>query len=151
MISRALLLGTLCALLGSGSGNASELVVVIQGVDSHEGALLIALYGVQQRATFPYTDRGAMAEVHIRAETLQAPGKQASVSFGDLAPGSYAVSVIHDLNGNGDIDLNMLGIPIEGYGFSNGARGSVGPPSFDAAAVRVGPGEPTRIEITLNH
>jgi uncharacterized protein (DUF2141 family) len=158
MITRTALLGifcaqlvAFCALLPVRGAAAAELVIVIHAVDSPEGELQIELYGVQQRATFPYADRGVLAEARIRAQTLQPPGKEASVSFGDLAPGSYAVSVIHDANGNGDIDLNMLGIPIEGYGFSNGARGTIGPPSFDAAAVHVGPGEPTRIEITLNH
>jgi uncharacterized protein (DUF2141 family) len=151
MMTRAALLCTLCTLLATRSAIASELVVVIQGVESPEGELQIELYGVRQRTTFPYADRGVLAEVRIRAQTLQPPGKQASVSFGDLAPGSYAVSVIDDVNGNGDIDLNMLGMPTEGYGFSNGAHGTLGPPSFDAAAVHVGPNEPTRIEITLNH
>jgi uncharacterized protein (DUF2141 family) len=151
MVTRAALLCTLCALLASASAFAADLVVVIQGVESPEGELQIELYGVQQRATFPYADRGVLAEARVRAETLPPPGTQASVSFGDLAPGSYAVSVIHDVNGNGDIDFNMFGVPTEGYGFSNGAHGTLGPPSFDAAAVHVGPGAPTRIAITLNH
>jgi uncharacterized protein (DUF2141 family) len=157
MMYRAALLCTLCTLASlavvaiAERARASELVVVIRGVDSAEGELQIEVYGEPQRATFPYADRGVLAEVRIQARTLQPPGKQASVSFGDLAPGSYAVSVIHDANGNGDIDLNMLGMPTEGYGFSNDAHGTLGPPSFDAAAVRVGPTDPTRIEITLRH
>src|SRR5258706_1954529 len=108
MISRALLLGTLCALLCSGSGFASELVVVIQGIDSQDCELQIELYGVQQRPTFPYAQRRVMAEVRIRAQSLQAPGKQASASFGDLSSASYSVSVIHYVNGNSAIDRNLL-------------------------------------------
>jgi uncharacterized protein (DUF2141 family) len=141
----------ICALLAARPAPASEVVVVVHGVDSAQGELQIELYGVQQRATFPYADRGVMAEVRIQARALRPPGKEVTVSLGDLAPGSYAVSVIHDVNGNGDIDLNMLGMPTEGYGFSNGARGTLGPPSFDAAAVLVGATEPTRIDVTLNH
>jgi uncharacterized protein (DUF2141 family) len=151
MMTRVALLCTLCALLAARSASASELVVVIKGVDSPDGELQVELYGVEQRATFPYADRGVVAERRVRAETLPAPDRQATVTFGDLAPGSYAVSVIHDANDNGDIDLNMFGIPTEGYGFSNGARATLGPPSFDAAAVRVGATVPTRIEITLSH
>ena len=35
-----------------------------------------------------------------------------------LAPGDYAISLIHDENGNGKLDKNLLGIPKEGVGFS---------------------------------
>jgi uncharacterized protein (DUF2141 family) len=141
----------LCALLTGAAARASELVVVVRGVDSGAGEVQVELYGVAQRATFPYADRGVIAHASVRADSLAPPARQALVTFPDLPPGSYAVSVIHDANGNGDIDLNMFGIPTEGYGFSNGARGTVGPPSFDSAAVRVGNGAPTQIVITLSH
>lgn len=39
--------------------------------------------------------------------------------FEDLPPGQYAVQVMHDENDNGKLDSNFLGIPSEGYGFSN--------------------------------
>lgn len=42
-----------------------------------------------------------------------------------------------DANGNGKLDKNFVGVPIEAYGFSNGARGRMGPPSFEAAAIEV--------------
>ena len=45
----------------------------------------------------------------------------------------------------------MLGIPKEGYGFSNDAKGRMGPPSFDDAAVEVGSGEPTRTAISFGY
>ncbi len=42
--------------------------------------------------------------------------------------------MLHDENMNGRIDYNWLGIPREGYGFSNDARGTLGAPSFEQAA-----------------
>lgn len=148
---RPVLLCALCALLAASSARASDLVVVVNGVDSARGELQIDLYGAKQRATFPYSESGVVAAQRVRADSLRPPLRQASVSFPDLEPGPYAVCVVHDANDNGDIDLNMFGIPTEGWGFSNGARGTLGPPSFDAAAVSVGASEPTRIEITLSH
>jgi len=44
------------------------------------------------------------------------------------------MAVIHDENMNGKLDTNWLGIPKEGYGFSNNARGVAGAPSFSAAS-----------------
>ena len=58
---------------------------------------------------------------------------RAACDFVDIAPGTYAISVTHDANGNGKLDRNLLGMPTEGVGASNDARGVVGPPKFDAA------------------
>ena len=57
-----------------------------------------------------------------------------SITLAGLAPGRYAVSAIHDENGNGKLDRNLLGIPTGGCGFSNDARAAFGPLSFEAAA-----------------
>jgi uncharacterized protein (DUF2141 family) len=43
------------------------------------------------------------------------------------------MAVIHDENMNGKLHTNWLGIPAEGYGFSNDAQGVVGAPSCSAA------------------
>ena len=59
---------------------------------------------------------------------------QARCDFEDIPPGTYAIALIHDENMNGKLDTNWLGIPKEGYGFSNDARGVVGTPSFSAAS-----------------
>ena len=37
----------------------------------------------------------------------------------DLAPGEYAFCVYHDVNSNGELDTNLVGIPKEPFGFSN--------------------------------
>lgn len=59
---------------------------------------------------------------------------QAQCYFGEIPPGTYAIAVIHDENMNGRLDTNSLGIPTEGYGFSNDAQGFIGAPSFSAAS-----------------
>jgi uncharacterized protein (DUF2141 family) len=59
---------------------------------------------------------------------------QARCDFVDIQHGTYALAVIHDENMNGKLDTNWLGIPTEGYGFSNDAKAMLGPPSFSAAS-----------------
>lgn len=58
---------------------------------------------------------------------------QARCDFEDIAPGTYALAVIHDENMSGELDTNRLGVPKEGYGFSNDAKAFLGAPSFSAA------------------
>jgi uncharacterized protein (DUF2141 family) len=52
--------------------------------------------------------------------------------------GANAVIAFHDENDNGLLDANALGVPTEGYGFSNNAQGFLSAPSFAAAAVTLG-------------
>lgn len=61
---------------------------------------------------------------------------QARCDFEDIPPGTYAMAIIHDENMDGKLETNVLGIPTEGYGFSNDAEGRSGPPSFSAASFR---------------
>ena len=54
-----------------------------------------------------------------------------------LPPGNYAVSLIHDENGNGKLD-KVLGIPREGFAFSRNPRIAFGPPGYEDARIEVG-------------
>jgi uncharacterized protein (DUF2141 family) len=49
----------------------------------------------------------------------------------DLKPGKYAFKYFHDENNDEKLNTNFVGIPKEGYGFSNNAKGKFGPPSFE--------------------
>ena len=63
---------------------------------------------------------------------------QARCDFLDIPPGTYALAVIHDENTNGKFDTNWMGVPTEGYGFSNDAKALLGAPSFSAASFQYG-------------
>lgn len=71
----------------------------------------------------------------VQAKTMSMPAGTARVSFSGLAAGRYALRAFADENGNGKLDVNLMGMPIERYGFLNDAKGNFGPPEFDAASV----------------
>lgn len=58
---------------------------------------------------------------------------KAIIYFKGLKKGDYAASVFHDANDNNIMDTKLFGIPKEPYGFSNNAKGFMGPPSFEDA------------------
>ena len=118
-----------CTSVVAMSAMAAELQVTVEGVDSATGKVMVALY--DKAAGFPGGSSFAATMVPAK------PGA-VSVGFKDVPAGRYAVSAFHDLNGNQRLDRNMVGIPSEPYGFSRNARGKMGPPSFDDAAVNVG-------------
>ncbi len=62
-------------------------------------------------------------------------------NFPNIPPGRYAMVVIHDENGNGKFDRDALGMPLEGYAFSNNAHATFGPPSFGDASFEYHGGE----------
>src|SRR5206468_574223 len=65
-------------------------------------------------------------------------------------PGDYAIVAYHDANANRDLDQGMLGIPKEGYGFSNDVRPVFSAPSFAAARFAAGPGD-TNVAVHLRY
>jgi len=65
-------------------------------------------------------------------------------SFANLAPGDYALLILHDENSNGRVD-KTLGIPREGVGFSRNPRLFMGPPSFDAVRFPVAQSPVTQV------
>lgn len=75
---------------------------------------------------------------------------QARCDFEDIPAGTYAIAVVHDENMNGKLDTGFLGVPKEGYGFSNDARALLGAPSFAAAAMKYD-GYHLELAITLRY
>jgi len=57
------------------------------------------------------------------------------------APGYYAVALFGDVNDNDHFDLTALGVPAEGYGFSNNPRLYFGPPGIAKVRFPAHPGD----------
>jgi uncharacterized protein (DUF2141 family) len=134
------------------SSRASNLRVVIDGVRSDSGTIMVGLYDSSEgfaAAIKHATEAGLLNDKGRRVgmALLAAAGTQ-SIVFAELPPRRYAVIVFHDENDNGRLDENGWGVPTEGYGFSNDAQGFLGAPSFAAAAVALD-GEDRSIAIPL--
>lgn len=109
-------------------------LVVVEHLRNSDGKVRVALFDSED--TFP--DKAAIGKV------VSLSDKHATVVFEDIKPGRYAVAVIHDENGNGELDTNAIGIPLEGFGFGNNAMGMFGPPSFKRASIAVEKGTVTQ-------
>ena len=83
----------------------------------------------------------------VATRTLAADGT-GGATFEGLPPGPYAVLAFHDLNGNGILDVNFLGIPREPLGFSNRYWGK-GAPVFSEASLAVGETERVPVDVEL--
>lgn len=135
------LLAALLALAGPRAGQAGELLIEIDELRNGEGTVLIA---VCDKASFltpvcPYQGR-----------TLVRDGGKASMLFRGVAPGHYAIQVIHDEDADDELDMVFGALPTEGYGFSNNPEALMGPPDFDEASVRVADGN-LSVPVTLRY
>jgi uncharacterized protein (DUF2141 family) len=126
-----------CAVTLMAPAYAADLTVEIKGLASANGKVLIALYDKADG----WMQKGL--------KTAGAPAQKDGVTyeFRDLPMGDYAISIHHDENGNGKFDTNLVGMPIEPYGFSNDAMGNFGPPTFEQAKFKL---DVTKKTVTLN-
>jgi uncharacterized protein (DUF2141 family) len=124
------------------SAAAADLRVQIDAPQSRNGVVRFALY--DRASGFPaHEGRFAYLDIPVPKEGV------VEAVFTSLPPGTYAVAAYHDENANGEFDQGFLGFPLEGYGFSNDARGFLSAPSFSSAAVILGKdGETIRLRLS---
>ena len=114
----------------------SSLDVSVSGLRNKKGNVLVCL--TAKAKAFPDCSK----DPNALKRTVKATAA-GSISFGEVAAGTYALSLIHDENANGKLDTSMA-IPSEGFGFSRNPKIMFGPPSFKAAAfVLAGAGKQT--------
>lgn len=113
------------------AAHAADLTVMVDNVNVDAGQVLVGVF--DKAETFP---RAMLRGERVAANSRDASGRVKLV-FTGLAPGRYALSAFHDLDDNGKLNANVMGLPTEPYGFSRDARGNFGPPTFDDAAVDV--------------
>lgn len=115
------------------------LTVKVDNVVTHKGEIMLMV--VDADHDFPNPDN-AIYKAMVTADKLSEGG------FLILLPkGHYALSVVHDLDGDKKLSRNALGVPKEPFGFSNNPRIYFGPPDFEDCLIDLQ--EPLSITIRL--
>jgi uncharacterized protein (DUF2141 family) len=115
------------------------LTVQITNIKNDEGQIAVALYNSEKD----------FMKTRYQGKTTKSVKGEVEVVFENIPSGSYSLSVMHDANVNEKLDSNFFGIPKEGFGFSNNAMGTFGPPSFEKAKVEIS--TPKTILIALRY
>ncbi len=123
-----------------------DLTVVIKGFKSDKGDVRIHLY-CDESEGFPTKPINA-----CQRKVAYVKNGEVRVTFKSLLYGEYAFTVHHDENANGKMDTKLLGMPDEGYGVSNDAKGviGVGPPSWKDGKFTLGKRLVTKI-VKMNY
>ena len=135
-----------CAALGvllsaAAQAEAQEVRVTVTGVEARGGQILASLQTEDQFMQ----PRGAYGI----QQTAPAADGAVTLTFSNVAPGAYALSVLHDANGDYQMQRQANGRPLEGWAMSHGeavaalhAAPSFAVASFDVAAAPVSLTEP---------
>jgi uncharacterized protein (DUF2141 family) len=119
------------------------LVVTVKGIRNDTGQVLVSLF--ESEDGFP----GEYAKARLCARHPASAG-EAVVELQSVPAGRYAVAVLHDENGNEEVDTGFLGIPKEGAGVSNNPAPRMGPPAFEDAVFEYD-GERMTLEVSLRY
>jgi uncharacterized protein (DUF2141 family) len=122
----------------------SQVTVLIEGFRNDRGDALLALF----RVAGDFPEQPERAE---RRELTKIVDGKARIVLSGLQPGVFALSVLHDEDGDRKLKTGLFGIPREGIGFSRNARGTFGPPKFDSARLSLQPGVNLTVSIRMHY
>lgn len=123
--------------------NHTELLVEVTGFENLDGDIAIAIYNSSE--TFN------SETIYYRDTVLAVNANSMTVHFESMDPGTYAISILHDADQSGDMEmggfLNLL--PQEGFGFSNNPEIGFSEPEFNDCQFELEEGLVVSVPISL--
>ncbi|MFM7216688.1 MAG: DUF2141 domain-containing protein [Bacteroidota bacterium] len=111
------------------SADSGSIAMEVKGDPKEKGDILVALFS--SASGFPYEGKNA-----IRLAKGKCINGSSRIVIDNVSPGTYAISVFQDRNGDQKFNTNFLGIPQEGYGVSNNALHSFRAPEFEESSFK---------------
>ncbi len=109
------------------SGTGTRLQLTVEGLRSTKGQVMVVIYGSRPSAFLAKGKWVVKVQMPIAAATVT----------GCIAlpkPGTYAIAAYHDEDKNRHLKRTLIGLPAEGYAFSNNPRSLIGLPSYRLVA-----------------
>ena len=101
------------------SQDSFDLTVTVPNARSNDGEMLFSLN----------TEANFMKGAPVQSASSIVKDGVATVTFKNVPKGTYGILILHDKNGNGQMDYESNGMPLEPYGVSNNPQ-SYGPPTW---------------------
>jgi len=120
---------------------AHTIQLTIENLKSDEGEVYIGLYN--KANNFTIVDKAFQTQ-NMKSSTINL-----NTIFTNIPEGKYAIAIFHDENSNKQLDKNFLGIPNEGYGFSNNIRPTFRSATFKESTIIVN--QDVNISITIGY
>jgi len=124
---------TILCLLCSFQQEKSLLNIEISNIRNNRGIIRLSLYTAENQ--YPYHPDKTYV---IPKDSLN--GGQIKYQIRDLKPGQYGLCCLDDENRSGQMENNILGIPLEGYGFANNVNPRFKRPEYQRILFNLAPG-----------
>lgn len=119
--------------------DAARLTVIVEGVTSDEGKLVIHLFDKEN----------VWLKSAVRSEVKPATEDPMEIVFDELPAGDYGVYAHHDKNADGQLNKGLFGKPTEPYGFSNDSGKMFGPADWKDAKITLADAEEATLRIHI--
>ena len=114
----------------------ATLTITVENVSPKGGEIRLSLY---DKAGYSGRDGKAIVDVVVPAKS-----PRTEIVLPPVPPGTYAIKMFQDYNKNGEFDFTWIGLPAEGYGFSNNAKPVFSEPDFDKTRFTLSAGNQTQ-------
>ncbi|MEB3150721.1 MAG: DUF2141 domain-containing protein [Sphaerospermopsis sp.] len=110
----------------------TSLTVVVNGISNKTGEICFRIYNSEKG--FPMSSSS-----EVQSGCTKITGSSVKKVFSGLKPGTYAVAVVDDQNGDRKLNKDFFGIPTEGFGISRNPIVSIqtGTPKFKQASFKM--------------
>jgi len=122
----------------------THIELTVTGIRGHSGTLGLGIFDNQKS----FDDEVAQKSLHFKKSDIV--NGTMTVSF-DIEPKVCGFSILDDENSNDKMDYNLLGIPKEGFGFSDYYHSGLSKPHFDSFKLDLKPGESRKVEMKLRY
>lgn len=133
-----LALALLCA-MGMARAQPIEVQLQLSGLRNAQGRVLVAAHATRDSFPSQWDKATARLDVAASAPTL-------TLTLKLPAPGRYALIVVHDEDGDGQMSKNLIGLPREGYVTGHNPK-SLESPRFERSLVELRDAD--RVELRL--
>lgn len=118
----------LCLYINTGNSNprTGTIIISVTGLENNNGIVRSHIFNINRSEFFP-----TKSDSCYRKTTSFAHNNKAQIVYKNIPYGTYAVTVHHDINNNGKMDLTFIGYPDEGFGLSKNPKIGFSIPKFE--------------------
>ena len=138
-----LLLASMCFMPVVVSGQSAALTIEITNIRFEKGWIRLGLYNHPDQFPVNPPRTFNFKKTSLKKEMME-------IILDDIQPGTYAISLLDDENGNDQMDYRLFKLPGEGFGFSNNIKPGLKNPPYDHCSFRIPEGQ-SRIRIEMQY
>lgn len=116
----------------------------ITEIRSDKGSILVGVFTDHEG----FASEEGVLDIKLSKDKMENGSMSTTI---ELESGTYGISVLDDENNNGEMDTNFMGIPKEGFGFSDYYHTALRKPVFEDFKFTIKEEDTVRIDIRMNY